>query len=73
MTFISTQTCTTPAACPSRPSLAKRLLQMVALRQQRRSLCNMSAHQRADIGITHAQACTELERPFWDVPASWRK
>jgi uncharacterized protein YjiS (DUF1127 family) len=33
----------------------------------------MDAARLADIGLTERAALAEANRPFWDVPASWRR
>ena len=44
----------------------------IALAHQRRALANLTAAQRADIGVTAQEAETEANRAIWDVPAHWR-
>jgi uncharacterized protein YjiS (DUF1127 family) len=51
--------------------LFHRLTQIGAFTRQRRALCDLTPEQRADIGITAAQARQEADRPVWDVPAHW--
>ena len=41
--------------------------------RQRQALRGMDAARLADIGLTERAALTEANRPFWDVPASWRR
>lgn len=50
-----------------------RLADMIAVRQQRRSLMKLDAHLLRDIGITHKTAMVEAKKPVWDVPAHWSK
>ncbi len=67
------------AACPPIPTPPRRirlleaLKQMRSLARQRRDLGNLSAEQRADIGITRAEAANETARPVWDAPFHWRR
>lgn len=50
-----------------------RLVQSIAARQQRQRLRDLDAHLLKDIGISHAEALAEADRPFWDAPASWKR
>ncbi len=68
MSYISTQNCSAPT---KRPSVITKLKMWHALGQQRRALRKLSPAQRRDIGISHAQAQTEADKPVWDVPNSW--
>ena len=43
-----------------------------ALHRQRRALARLDDAALKDIGLTHADVETELNRPLWDVPAHWR-
>jgi len=49
-------------------TLVARLMQ---LRQQRRALAKMDAHQRLDLGISAQDAAVEAAKPIWNVPAHW--
>lgn len=40
---------------------------------QRQALRGMDAARLADIGLSEQAAWAEADRPFWDVPASWRR
>jgi len=62
----------------TRPSARRRasavsLADFFALWQQRRALANMPAERLSDIGLTRADAAHEAARPFWDLPAHWRR
>ncbi len=39
---------------------------------QRRQLATLDDAALADIGLTRAEAMVEVNRPLWDVPATWR-
>jgi uncharacterized protein YjiS (DUF1127 family) len=65
----TTQSCALPAA---RPSLVRRVMQIIGLARQRRSLRDLEPHLLDDIGITRQDALTEAEKPLWDVPRHWR-
>ena len=41
--------------------------------RQRQALRGMDVARLADIGLTERAALAEANRPFWDVPASWRR
>lgn len=45
----------------------------LAAYQQRQSLRDLDAARLDDIGLTAKAAAAEANRPFWDVPASWRR
>lgn len=47
-------------------------LGLVAQRQ-RQALRGLDDRRLADIGLTARQADAEAHRPFWDVPATWRR
>jgi uncharacterized protein YjiS (DUF1127 family) len=47
-------------------------LGLVAQRQ-RQALRGLDAARLADIGLSEHAALAEANRPFWDVPASWRR
>ncbi len=53
--------------------LAETLRLGLAAHRQRQSLRGMDAARLADIGLTARQADAECNRPFWDVPHSWRR
>ena len=69
-----TQTCAAPRH-PSRPAIALRqaLMTLFAVRSQRRALLDLTDEALRDIGLTREQAAREADRPFWDVPAGWRR
>ena len=62
-----------------RGALVKTALQTISvwkffeLARQRRQLKQLDARLLADIGVGANAAKTEANRPFWDVPAHWRK
>lgn len=53
--------------------LAETLRLGLAAHRQRQALRGMDAGRLADIGLTARQADAEANRPFWDVPRSWRR
>ena len=53
--------------------LAETLRLGFAAHRQRQALRGMDAARLADIGLTSRQADIEANRPFWDVPRSWRR
>lgn len=60
-----------------RSGLARRarratLLDLIALRRQRRQLAGLDPHLLRDIGLTRGQAEDEALRALWDVPRHWR-
>ncbi|WP_373354699.1 DUF1127 domain-containing protein [Pseudoroseicyclus sp. CXY001] len=40
---------------------------------QRRALSKLDGARLSDLGITEREAAREASRPFWDVPAGWRR
>lgn len=64
------QTRSTVSAC-RKPGLVARVLSLLALQRQRRSLANLDARLLADVGLTREQAHAEMERPIWDAPPNW--
>ena len=53
-----------------RPRLSLR--SAIALWRSRRALAAFSDEQLNDVGLGHADAQAEAERPIWDAPASWK-
>lgn len=49
-----------------------RLLDIVAVRRQRRNLAKLDQAALRDLGLTQSDVRAELKRPVWDVPANWR-
>lgn len=45
----------------------------LAAQRQRAALARLDDAHLADIGLSARAAVTEMQRPFWDVPASWRR
>ncbi|TXI06287.1 MAG: DUF1127 domain-containing protein [Pseudorhodobacter sp.] len=45
----------------------------LAAHRQRAALARLDDAHLADIGLTARAAEAEAHRPFWDVPASWRR
>lgn len=45
----------------------------LAAQRQRAALSRLDAAHLADIGLTARAAQAEADRPFWDVPAQWRR
>lgn len=71
-----TMTTCTPTArtfTKQRPSVFSVITQIVETRRQRRELRNLDRAALNDLGLTYAQAKHEASRPFWDVPATWRR
>lgn len=56
----------------TRRGLLPRLLDLIALRRQRRDLRDLPPHILRDIGLTEDEARAEADRPLWDVPPHWR-
>lgn len=52
--------------------LAKTLRLGLAAHRQRQSLRKLDPALLADIGLNAYDVAAEANRPFWDVPASWR-
>lgn len=57
----------------TRPSMGKRLANMLSVRRSRLDLAHLSDEQLRDIGLTRDQAGAEIARPIWDVPTNWRR
>ena len=57
------------------PVRFKRLspLDLLGLHRQRRELGRLDPHLLADIGVDADSAAAEADRPFWDVPQTWRR
>jgi uncharacterized protein YjiS (DUF1127 family) len=53
--------------------LAKTLRLGLAAHRQRQALRGLDDARLADIGLTAHAAMAEANRPFWDVPNSWRR
>ena len=53
--------------------LAKTIRLGLAARRQRTALARLDDALLADIGLSARAAMAEAHRPFWDVPASWRR
>ena len=68
-----THTMFTEAFRLNRPILLPaRLSSLMSLRRQRAQLAKLDEKALADVGLTHGEALSESNRPFWDVPANWR-
>ncbi|TYP85478.1 MULTISPECIES: DUF1127 domain-containing protein [Maritimibacter] len=52
-----------------RVSILNVLFAMHATRRQRRALGKLDSHLLDDIGVTHKQAWSETNRPFWELPS----
>ena len=63
----------TLSASAKAPKRTFGLFALVDLARERRQLAQMDAHLLEDLGIDQKTALTEARRPFWDVPAHWRK
>lgn len=57
----------------TRFSLLDWLLTLPQLRRSREDLSHLDSRMLEDIGITQAQADTEVRKPIWDVPQHWLK
>jgi len=71
-----TMTTCNPAAhtfTKQRPSVFTVIAQIIETHSQRRALRTLDSAALCDLGLTYAQAKREAARPFWDVPATWRK
>lgn len=66
---------TLPAAARAGRTLPRipGLFTLVALWQSRRALARLDASRLDDIGVSPETASHEAQRPFWDVPANWRR
>ncbi|MEM6728506.1 MAG: DUF1127 domain-containing protein [Pseudomonadota bacterium] len=49
------------------------VLNLMALARSRNALAALDADRLADLGLTRDEAMEEAQRPFWDVPAHWRR
>lgn len=45
----------------------------LAAHRQRVALAKLDDAHLADVGLSLRAAMTEANRPFWDVPANWRR
>ncbi|SIN81922.1 DUF1127 domain-containing protein [Vannielia litorea] len=57
---------------PARGGIVARVLDLVALRRQRRALADLDAALLKDIGVSPDEARLEAARRLWDVPQGWR-
>lgn len=75
--FASVATSTLTIRRVETQSFVDRLVAIVCLglaaRRQRAALAQLDAAHLADIGLSARAALAEANRPFWDVPASWRR
>ena len=53
--------------------LAETLRLGLAAHRQRTALARLDDARLADIGLSARSAMAEVNRPFWDVPATWRR
>ena len=56
-----------------RPSVVRMVKLAVSAHRQRRALRKLDNAALNDLGLTYDQAKREAKRPFWDVPATWRR
>ena len=56
-----------------RATAALRMADLMELWRQRRALAELDDRTLDDIGVSRRAALDEAERPFWDVPANWRR
>lgn len=52
-------------------TLVARLMELQAIRNERRRLAAMDAAQLADVGISAREALAESKRAAWDAPERW--
>ncbi|MCK4712660.1 MAG: DUF1127 domain-containing protein [Marinosulfonomonas sp.] len=45
---------------------------VLATQHQRRALRKLGSDALNDLGLSREDAKSEANRPFWDVPATWR-
>ena len=60
-------------ACHGAPRSTAPLSQFYNVWHSRRALATLDDAALNDIGVTRVDAHTEANRPFWDVPNTWRK
>ncbi len=68
-------TCNSPARpiAKQRPSVFALIAKIFATQDQRRTLRHLDSAVLNDIGLSYTDAKREADRPFWDVPATWRR
>ncbi len=68
-------TCNTPACTitKQRPSMFRMIKLALSAQSQRRALRQLDSAALNDLGLSDADAKCEADRPFWDVPATWRQ
>lgn len=72
-------TCNTPARThvTQQTSMVRTVFTLIAqiidTHSQRRALRTLDCDALNDLGLTYAEANREATRPFWDVPATWRR
>lgn len=75
--FASVATSTLTIRQVETQSIFNRLVETVRLglaaRRQREALAHLDDARLSDIGLSARAAMAEANRPFWDVPASWRR
>jgi uncharacterized protein YjiS (DUF1127 family) len=71
---MTTTTCTRASCLNAQRRITPlRLIRLAfAAHSQRRALQKLDMAALNDLGLTAQQAETEANRPFWDVPATWR-
>lgn len=68
-----TETRLPPSRAYANRSILSFLRNALSAKRQRRALRELDDEALNDIGITRAEAEQEATRPFWDVPATWRR
>jgi uncharacterized protein YjiS (DUF1127 family) len=58
--------------CYAAPRSATSLRQVYNVWRSRRALVALDDAALNDIGLSRADAVNEANRPFWDVPNTWR-
>ncbi len=75
--FASVATSTMTIRRVQTQSTLDRMVQTVRLglvaHRQRQALRGLDDRRLADIGLTARAAEAEANRPFWDVPSTWRR
>ncbi len=68
-------TCNTPARTfpKQRPSVFRLIKLALSAQGQRRDLRQLDSAALNDLGLSYEDAKAEANRPFWDVPATWRQ
>ena len=71
--FTTTNTARFVTAPARRTGLVHWLHALIAAHKSRIALASLDASGRADVGLSKLQVKSELTRPLWDVPGSWKQ